>query len=115
MAVPIVLGFLGTAAQWLLAGLAGRILLSAFTQGAVMAATLYWSGDIAGWAANKMVGFVRNTDFFERLQLAFSGMGALPSQVLQLWGCLGAKEVFVAFVSGQISAIGVALIVRKLL
>ena len=113
--MPFLLSALGTAAKWLVAGLAGRIILSALTQGAVMAATLYWSGDIAEWATVRMIDFVHSTDFWERLQLAFSGMGSLPSQVLQLWGCLGAREVLVAFVSGQIAAIGVALIVRKLL
>jgi hypothetical protein len=116
MALPaLILPALGTAAKWLVAGLAGRVLLSAFTQGAVMAATIYWGGDMAEWATGKMLEFVRGSQLWERLQLAFGSFGSLPSQVLQLWGCIGAREVFVALISGQISSIGVAVIARKLL
>jgi len=111
----ILLGFLGTAFRWLLAGMAGRILLSFFTQGIVVAGTLFWGGEIAEWATGKMLEFVRNTDFWTRLTQAFASFGDFPEQALQLLGCLGAREVFVALIAGQISGIGVALICRKLL
>jgi len=109
------LGLLGTVLGWLVAGMAGRILLSMFTQGAVVAATLYWGGDIAEWVTDKMLIFVQNSGFWQNLQSAFSELGNFPTIVLQLWGCFGAREAFVAFIGGQISSIGVAVIARKLL
>lgn len=116
MALPaLILPALGSLAGWLLAGLAGRIFLSIFTQGAVMAATLYWSGDIADWASRRMLDFIRNSKFMESLQMAFGELGNLPESVLQVWACMGAHEVFVALLSGQIAAIGVSIIARKLL
>jgi hypothetical protein len=111
----ILLGFLGTAFRWLLAGMAGRILLSFFTQGIVVACTLFWGGEIAEWAFGKMLAFVKATDFWSRLTTAFSAFGDLPDQALQFLGCIGMREAIVALISGQISGIGVALICRKLL
>jgi hypothetical protein len=110
-----VLAALGVAVKWLLAGLLGRLLFSVVSQGVILAATLYWSGDIADWATGKLVSFVKNSQFADRLSLAFGSIGSLPENVVQLWGCLGAYDVFVVLLSGQIAGIGVALIARKLL
>jgi len=111
----ILLTFLGAAGRWLLAGMAGRILLSAVMQGAVVAGSLFYSGEIADWAFNRLSGFVRSTSLFEVFTQAFSWFGNLPSYVLQLWGCFGFREAIVALIAGQISTFGVALIMRKLL
>jgi len=111
----ILLSFAGTVFRWLLAGMAGRIILSFFTQGIIVAGTLFWGGEIAEWATGKMLDFVRASDFWSRLTQAFSAFGDLPDNVLQLLGCVGFREVFVALLAGQISGIGVALICRKLL
>jgi len=113
--MPVILGFLGTVLGWLAAGLAGRILLSMFTQGVVVAATLYWGGDIAEWATEKMWLYVQNSGLLQSLQEGLSQLGNFPTLVLQLWGCFGAREAFLAFIGGQISSIGVAVIARKLL
>jgi len=109
------LAFAGVVLRWLLAGMLGRLLLSVFTQGIVVAGTIFWGGEMAEWAVGKMLDFIKATSFWDNLSLAFASFGALPQQVLQLWGCFGAREAFVALIAGQISGIGVALICRKLL
>jgi len=111
----ILLSVAGTVLRWLLAGFAGRILLSFFTQGVVVAGTLFWGGEMAEWATNKMFDFIKASDFWARLQQAFAGFGDLPVHFLQMLGCLGVKQALVILISGQISAVGVALICRKLL
>jgi len=113
--MPLLLSFAGTVLRWLLAGFAGRIVLSFFTQGIVVAGTLFWGGEMAEWAFGKMLDFIKHTDFWSTLTQAFSVFGDLPDYVLQLLGCMGAREAFVALIGGQISGIGVALICRKLL
>jgi hypothetical protein len=113
--MPLLLGFAGAVLQWLLSGMLGRLVLSVLTQGVVMFGTIYWGGEMAEWATGKMIEFIRNSDFWSRLQQSFSAFGDLPANVLQLWGCFGAREAFVALIAGQISGIGVALICRKLL
>jgi len=113
--MQILLGFAGTVIRWLLASVFGRMILSVLTQGIVVAGTIFWGGSIAEWAMNKMVDFVKASSFFDSLRTAFDALGSLPSQSLQLWGCLGAREAFVALIAGQISGIGVALICRRLL
>jgi len=116
MSVPaVLLAAGGTVLRWLLAGMLGRLVLSVFTQGIVVAGTLFWGGEIAEWATGKMLEFVQRSSFWDRLRGAFAAFGDLPSTVLDLWGCLGAREAFVALVAGQISGIGVALVCRKLL
>jgi len=110
-----ILSAVGTVFRWLLAGMLGRLILSVFTQGIVVAGTIFWGGEIAEWATNKMVDFVRATVFWDNLKEVFGAFGGLGTDVLQLWGCLGVREAFVALIAGQISGIGVALICRKLL
>jgi len=111
----LLLQFAGTVIRWLLAGMLGRIILSVFTQGIVVAGTLFWGGEIAEWATGKMLEFVKSSDFWARLTQSFATFGDLPDNALQLLGCIGTREVFVALIAGQISGIGVALICRKLL
>jgi len=110
--MQFLLPIFGTIFRWLLAG---RILLSFFTQGIVVAGTLFWGGEMAEWAFNKMLDFIKSSGFWSNLTQAFSQFNNLPAEALQLWGCLGAKEAFVALIGGQISGIGVALICRKLM
>jgi hypothetical protein len=101
--------------RWLLAGFLGRIILSVFMQGIVVAGALFYGGAMADWAVGKMYQFVRASQFWERLNLAFAGLGDLPEYALQMLGCIGAHEALVALISGQISGVGLALICRKLL
>jgi len=113
--VNFILSAAGTVIKWLMAGMLGRLILSVFTQGIVVAVTIFWGGEMAEWATNKMLEFVQRTELWDRLKEGFGAFSDLGSDVLQLWGCLGAREVFVALIAGQISGIGVALICRKLL
>jgi len=113
--MPLLLAFAGTVLRWLLAGFAGRILLSFFTQGIIVAGTLFWGGEMAEWATGKMLDFIKSTDFWPTLTSAFGVFSDLPDEVLQLLGCMGVRDAFVALIGGQIAGIGVALICRKLL
>jgi hypothetical protein len=101
--------------RWLLSGLIGKIIISAVMQGVIVAASLFYAGEIATWATGKIIQFVRNSQLWERLSLAFSGLGDLPAYSIQFMSCIGAHEILVVLIAGQISGIGVALICRTLL
>jgi hypothetical protein len=113
--MPIILAAIGHVVRWLLAGLLGRLALAVIVQGVIVAIALFYGGEMASWATGKMFEFVRNSQFFERLMLALGGLGDLPANTLQFLACIGAHEVLVALISGQISGIGLAVICRKLL
>jgi hypothetical protein len=101
--------------RWFISGFIGKIILSTLLQGVVVAGALFYAGEIAEWATGKMFQFVRNSQFWERLSMAFSGLGDLPAYSIQFMSCIGAHEILVVLIAGQISGVGVALICRKLL
>ena len=70
----LILGVLAQVLRWLLSGFLGKLILSVLFQGVVIAASLFYSGAMAEWVTNKMVIFVKNSQFWERLSQAFTSL-----------------------------------------